>query len=60
MISNTDPRYVSGELKKYDYGKIVVKDANGNKFKVSLNDPRYLSGEVIPLTKGVKKTLSHR
>ena len=60
MISNTDPRFISGELKPYDYGKIMVKDKDGNKFRVYPTDPRYISGEVIPLAKGVKKSLTHR
>ena len=60
MISNTDPRFLSGELKAFDYGKALVKDKNGNKFKISIKDPMYLNGEVIPLTKGIKQTKEHR
>lgn len=60
MISNTDPRFLSGELKTYDYGMVVVKDKDGNKFKVSVNDPKYLSGELLNLRSGLKCSKEHK
>lgn len=56
-IPKNDPRYLSGELKAPNSGKITVKDSFGNCFNVDKNDPRYLSGELIPASKGVKKNL---
>lgn len=32
---------------KIHTGMVVVKDVDGNKFKVSTNDPRYISGELV-------------
>jgi hypothetical protein len=36
-------------------GTVIVKDTNGNKFRVSVNDPRYLSGELVPFSLGEKR-----
>lgn len=54
-----DFRFLSGELKSINKGKITVKDKLGNVFHVEKNDPRYLSGELIPNTKGLKMTCPH-
>jgi len=55
-ISRHDPRYgvslfnvqkgkkVDNDVNK---GKVVVKDKEGNTFRVDINDPRYLSGELV-------------
>lgn len=45
-VSNTDERYLSGELQHITKNKIVVKDLNGNISQISTDDPRYLSGEL--------------
>lgn len=42
-----DPRYLSGELVSTTYGKVSVKDRNGNYMFVDKNDPKYLSGEYL-------------
>lgn len=34
---------------------IVVKDKEGNKFRVSVNDDRYISGELVPFWLGEKR-----
>ena len=72
IVSDDDPRYISGELiatskgRKYSkeinskkavgLGKVAVKDDKGNNYLVSKNDPRYISGELIPVAKGLKKS----
>ena len=33
-------------------GQIVVKDKDGNKFRVDKNDPRFVSGELVGHSKG--------
>lgn len=47
-------RIFSEETRKKMSGKVVVKDKNGNIFKVSVNDPRYLNGELQCYAKGRK------
>ena len=54
MVSNTDKRYLSGELTSIIFEKILVKDKLGNIFFVSINDPRYLSGELKFIWNGKK------
>lgn len=46
-IDKNDPRYISGELKSFNKGKVAVQDKDGNKLFVSINDSRYVSGELI-------------
>lgn len=36
-------------------GTVVVKDINGNKFRVPVNDQRYLNGELVSVNKGVSR-----
>ncbi len=36
--------------------KVIVKDSNGNTFKVDKNDPRYISGELVSWNKGIKQS----
>jgi hypothetical protein len=54
-LSKDDPRWLSGELKHINHGKITVKDKDGNCFHVSKDDPRWLSGELIQASKGKKR-----
>lgn len=35
------------------YGRVIVKDKDGNTFSVSKDDPRYLSRELVSVTKGM-------
>lgn len=52
-VSNTDPRFLSKELKSVSFtNSLVVKDINGNRSVVSKNYPRYLSGELVSCVKG--------
>lgn len=36
-------------------GTIIVKDIEGNRFRVSINDPRYISKELIPFNIGLER-----
>lgn len=45
-VYKDDPRYLSGELKSLNKGKINVKDKEGKIFWIEKDDPRYLSGEL--------------
>ena len=47
IIFNTDPRYLSGELKYHLKDTVSVKNKNNIIFRVNINDPRYLSGELV-------------
>lgn len=43
-------------------GTVIVKDSEGNKFRISKNDPRYISGEVVFYRTGTshsKKTIEN-
>lgn len=51
-IKKDDPRYLSGELKHINKGKVTVVDTDGNKISIKTDDPRYLSGELVQHTKG--------
>lgn len=44
-------KYASSKL----VDTVIVKDSNGNRFRVSVNDNRYISGELIPFNKGEKR-----
>lgn len=55
-VSKDDPRYISGELKSINKGKITVRDKNGLVFHVDKEDPRFLNGELIHNTKGLIMT----
>lgn len=50
--------YHSDELKrkisKKLSGTVVVKNKQGNNFRVDIHDPRYESGELIPANTGIK------
>ena len=35
-------------------GTVIVKDREGNKFRVDVDDIRYVSGELIPFNKGIE------
>ncbi len=48
-----DPRYLSGELKGVAFGKIPVRDKDGNTFSVLKDDPRYIAGELKHVTCGL-------
>lgn len=50
-VSNTDPRYLSGELLFTAKNTVKIKDKDGNCFHVSTTDPRYLSGELVFIAK---------
>ena len=51
LTTKDDPKYLSGELKGINTGKVCVQDNNNNKFLVSKDDPRYLSGELKSIAK---------
>jgi hypothetical protein len=51
LVHKEDPRYLSGELKHVNSGRMAVKDKDGNKFYANNDDPRYLSGELVHHTK---------
>lgn len=53
-VDNTDPRWLSGELKGVTTGMFVAKDIHGNKFHINKNDHRYISGELVAESKGRK------
>ena len=36
----------------YNKGKLIVKDKEGNIFRINVDDPRYISGELVHNTKG--------
>ena len=64
-VSKDDPKYLDGTYKAYTPDKnnpcvVVVKDADGNVFKVPKNDERLLTGELVGHTKGVKYTDEQR
>lgn len=64
-VSKNDPKYLDGTYKKYTPDKdnpcvIVVRDSDGNIFKVPKNDERLLTGELVGHTKGVKYTEEQR
>lgn len=44
----------------FQKGKVLVKDANGQKYFVDINDERYLSGELLHISKGYKFTDEQR
>jgi len=45
-VSKNDPKYLSGELKHINTGKVIVFDENKTPLRISLTDERYLSGEL--------------
>jgi hypothetical protein len=45
----------SAKISKHAKNKVVVKDENGNTYKVDVNDQRYVSGELIHISKHVHK-----
>ena len=51
ITTKDDPKYLSGELKGINTGKVCVQDKNNNKFLVDVNNPKYLSGELISIAK---------
>ena len=56
-ISNTDPRWISGELKSPNVGIFTAIDSLGNSYRISKTDPRFLSGELVAQSKGRKYEL---
>jgi len=52
MVSVDDPRFLTGELRSVNKGKVIVKDTNGNKFAVDQSDPRLTSGELVGVASG--------
>ena len=50
--AQNNPKFLNkrnGDHKWDTTGMVVVKDADGNKFCVSINDPKYTSGELISI-----------
>lgn len=53
------------EIQRNDYGSshkgtVVVKDKQGNRFRISKEDPRWLSGELVGINKGKPSILKGR
>lgn len=49
--------YINGikKMKEKLSETVIVRDKDGNKFRVSIYDQRYISGELVPFNLGVKK-----
>ena len=53
MLTDLNPSKIhKGTDKHPSKNCVVVKDKDGNKFRVSIKDPRYLSGELNSINKG--------
>lgn len=52
--TNTHSDEARAKMVQSNLGRVVVKDADGNKLKVSVDDPRYTSGELINAFIGTK------
>lgn len=58
-----DPLNRNGTIpdgKYHTFGKVVVKNSNGEKFCVDKKDERYLSGELVNVNKGKKLSDLHK
>lgn len=60
-ISNANSGHIMSDkqkeiLLKYNKGKVVVRDQNGNTMRVDKNDARYLRGELVYYRVGYKHT----
>lgn len=53
-VLNTDPRWISGELKSPHIGIFTAVDCFGNTYRINKDDPRFASGELIAQSKGRK------
>lgn len=52
IVSNKDPRYLSGELKFISSGTTRVRNKDGAIICIAVDDPRFISGELSGQNKG--------
>lgn len=52
LVKTNDEKIKSGIYQSFSKGKVVVKDANGNKFTVDQGDPRLLTKELVGVASG--------